>query len=56
MELNMRLQRYVDVVGEWRWRIYAANGRIMADSGEGYRNKGDCDHAILTIINWIKGL
>jgi uncharacterized protein YegP (UPF0339 family) len=27
---------------EWRWRLRAANGRIIATSGEGYRNKQDC--------------
>lgn len=31
---------------EWRWRLKAANGRIIADSGEGYANKADALHAI----------
>ena len=26
---------------EWRWRYKASNGQILADSGEGYRNKQD---------------
>ena len=30
---------YQDKAGEWRWRFVAANGRIMADSGEGYPTK-----------------
>jgi uncharacterized protein YegP (UPF0339 family) len=25
-----------DKKGEWRWRLKATNGRILADSGEGY--------------------
>ena len=25
--------------GEWRWRLKAVNGRIIADSAEGYINK-----------------
>lgn len=27
--------------GKWRWRVFARNGRIVAESGEGYtsRNK-----------------
>jgi uncharacterized protein YegP (UPF0339 family) len=33
---------YKDQKGEWRWRLVAANGRILADSGEGYRNEQDC--------------
>lgn len=31
--------------GAWRWRLKAANGEIIA-SGEGYRNRSDCIHAI----------
>jgi len=29
-----------------RWTLYAANGRKLANSGEGYRNKADCESAI----------
>ncbi|MCA1643682.1 MAG: DUF1508 domain-containing protein [Acidobacteria bacterium] len=35
-----------DSAGEWRWNLRAANERIIADSGEGYRHKQDCLHAI----------
>lgn len=31
---------------EYRWRLRATNGRIIADSGEGYFNKSDCLAAI----------
>lgn len=27
---------YEDARGEWRWRLVAENGRIVADSAEGY--------------------
>jgi uncharacterized protein YegP (UPF0339 family) len=37
---------YKDDAGEWRWNLKAANGRIVADSGEGYRDRGGCIHAI----------
>lgn len=37
---------YIDSRGEYRWRIEAANSRIIADSGEGYKNYDDCNHAI----------
>lgn len=37
--------------GEWRWRLKAANGRILADSGEGYVNLSDC----LEDIDRVKG-
>jgi uncharacterized protein YegP (UPF0339 family) len=33
---------YQDAKGEWRWRLVAANGRIIADSGEGYKDDHDC--------------
>ncbi|MDT5270456.1 MAG: uncharacterized protein QOH49_2642 [Acidobacteriota bacterium] len=39
-------QVYEDAGGEWRWRLLAGNGRIIADSGEGYRDKQDCLHGI----------
>lgn len=37
---------YKDAAGYWRWRLVAANNRIIANSGEGYVNKADCIHAI----------
>ena len=37
---------YQDSAGEWRWYLQAANGRRLADSGEGYGDKRDCLHAI----------
>lgn len=33
---------YKDRASEWRWRLKAENGNIIADSGEGYRNRQDC--------------
>ena len=41
-----KFEMYEDKVGEWRWRFIADNGRIIADSGEGYHNKADCHHGI----------
>ena len=37
---------YKDAAGEWRWRLVAGNGRIIAVSGEGYRDRGDCLHGV----------
>lgn len=42
----MYYEMYKDVSGYWRWRLIAANSRIIANSGEGYYNKADCTHAI----------
>jgi uncharacterized protein YegP (UPF0339 family) len=33
---------YVDTANQWRWRVRAANGRIIADSGEGYSSRQAC--------------
>ena len=30
---------YCDKSGRWRWRLVAGNGRIVADSGQGYQNR-----------------
>jgi uncharacterized protein YegP (UPF0339 family) len=30
---------YKDRDGEWRWSLRAKNGRLIADSGEGYTAK-----------------
>lgn len=30
---------YRDAAGAWRWRLKAANGRVIADSGEGYGDR-----------------
>lgn len=34
---------YKDQKGEWRWTLFASNGRKVADSAEGYKTKrGAC--------------
>lgn len=50
----MRLQVYLDALNQWRWRAIAVNGRILADSGEGYYNRADCEHAIQLIRAFFK--
>ena len=40
-----KLEIYRDRRGEWRWRLRASNGRILADSGEGYRRLASARHA-----------
>ena len=39
---------YRDSVGQWRWRLRAANNEIIAH-GESYRNKADCIKAIALV-------
>jgi uncharacterized protein YegP (UPF0339 family) len=33
---------YKDSKGLWRWRLKAANGRIIADSAESYLSEDEC--------------
>lgn len=42
----MFFEVYKDTGGQWRWRLKAANGKEIANSGEGYVNKADCLHGI----------
>jgi len=49
-----KFEIYKDKKDEWRWRFVAPNGRIIADSGEGYKWKGDCLHGIELIKKYAK--
>ena len=37
-----RVEIYKDEAGEFRWRGIARNGRVIAESGEGYNNRMYC--------------
>ena len=41
-----RFELYKDPNGEFRWHFISSNGRILADSGESYKNKADCKAGI----------
>ena len=45
----MRFELYRDVKGEWRWRLRARNGEVIAESGEGYSRREDCEHGIALV-------
>ena len=36
MKKKHKLHFYIDQKGEHRWRLKAGNGKIVAESGEGY--------------------
>lgn len=40
---------FKDHAGEWRWRLTAANGRIIADSAEGYSKRSAVLKAIARV-------
>ena len=50
-----KLEIYRDGQGEWRWRLRASNGRIMADSGEGYRRLSSARHAANRVRSILAG-
>ena len=39
-------ETYRDAAGDWRWRLRAANGRIVADSAEGYASRRNLYRAL----------
>lgn len=43
---GLTFELYKDAKSEFRWRLRAANGVVIATSGEGYKAKADCTHAI----------
>ena len=43
---ELTFETYEDAADEWRWRLKAANGQIVADGGEGYSRKSGVDDAI----------
>ena len=46
----MTFEIYKDAEGDWRWRlVHNSNGNIIADSGEGYENRSDCEHGITLV-------
>lgn len=50
----MKFQIYKDKAGEYRWRLVAHNGKIVGDSGEGYKNKSDCTDEINGIVTYMR--
>jgi uncharacterized protein YegP (UPF0339 family) len=45
---EVEIEVYEDMKGEWRWRMVAGNGEVIATSGEGYTRKGDATRAANT--------
>ncbi len=45
-----KVEVYKDRKGEWRWRAVAPNGRIVADSAEGYKTRAGLERGIQSLI------
>ncbi len=46
---GLTFEIYSDAKKEHRWRLKASNGQVIATSGQGYKAKADCKHAIESI-------
>jgi uncharacterized protein YegP (UPF0339 family) len=42
----MRFEVYLARNRQWRWRLRAKNGRLIANAGESYHHRTDCMKAI----------
>lgn len=47
--MEQEFEVYYASNNEWRWRLRATNGKIIADSGEGYNEMSDCLHGVQLI-------
>ena len=43
---KLKFETYEDARNAYRWRLKATNGQVIATSGQGYKDKRDCEHAI----------
>jgi uncharacterized protein YegP (UPF0339 family) len=47
--MKSKLQLYQDKKDEWRWRLKASNGRIIASGGEGFSSRSSCHKSVLNV-------
>lgn len=45
----MTFTLYQSIDGQWRWKLTAQNGNVIADCGESYKAKADARHGILLV-------
>jgi uncharacterized protein YegP (UPF0339 family) len=46
---RLKFEIYEDAANAFRWRLKAANGEILATSGQGYKAKGSCERGVALI-------
>ena len=44
-----KFEIYQDAQLEFHWRFRANNGKVLAESGESYNNRANCEHAIISM-------
>jgi uncharacterized protein YegP (UPF0339 family) len=47
---GLKFEIYEDGKKEFRWRLKAANGQVIASSGQGYKDKRDCKKGVEVIM------
>jgi uncharacterized protein YegP (UPF0339 family) len=47
--LQTEFHIYRDTLGHWRWYLSTASGRRLAESGEFYARRDDCEQAIALV-------
>ena len=52
-EGKLKFEVYEDSAKEHRWRLKAANGKILATGGQGYKAKADAKSAVEKIIKGV---
>lgn len=55
----MDVEFYIDKSGEWRWRLVdtaigAGNVGVLADSGEGYTERLDCEADFVRLVTGLR--
>jgi uncharacterized protein YegP (UPF0339 family) len=43
---KLKFEVYQDAAKEYRWRLKAGNGEILATAGQGYKAKADAEHGV----------
>ncbi|MFC6731131.1 MULTISPECIES: HVO_2922 family protein [unclassified Haladaptatus] len=49
MATRATFEVFQDNADQWRWRLVASNGNIIADSGEGYQTKQGVERGIESV-------
>ncbi|WP_181684749.1 DUF1508 domain-containing protein [Halorhabdus salina] len=49
---TLAFEVFEDNAGEYRWRLQSTNDRIVADSGEGYTDRGEAKNAVERVENY----
>lgn len=44
-----KFEVYTDKKGEFRWRLKASNGQMIANGGEGYTTMANCKNGIESV-------